>query len=62
MDGIRMNILNEEIRAIKLYMSHLNKAVSLTPPTGEKVAMKKKYDELENILKEKLEQCDDYTG
>ena len=54
-----MNILHEEIRAIQLYMSHLEKAIPLEVDSSKKQKLKNDYKELENILRGKLEQCND---
>ena len=62
MDGIKMNILNEEIMAIKLYMSHLEKAIPLEPDTGKKQKMKQMYRELCDELSDRLNRCEDYKG
>ena len=57
-----MNILNEEIRAIKHTIAHLNKGVVLEPDPSKKAKMKRDIKELNGLLKEKLQQCDDYIG
>jgi len=54
------NLLNEEIRVIQVSMSHLKQAIPLAHDTGEKLRLKNKYKELEDILNSKLEQCNDY--
>lgn len=56
------NLLNEEIMAIKLYISHLEKAIPLEIDVGRKEKLKRNRKELEKILIEKLEQCGDYKG
>ena len=56
------NLLNEEIRVIQMYMAHLNKAIALAVDTSEKMKLKKKYRELEDVLNEKLEQSEDFRG
>ena len=56
------NLLNEEIRAIQLYMSHLEKAIPLEIDSGRKEKLKKDYLELKELLSEKLGQCGDYKG
>lgn len=53
-----MNMINEEIRVIQVYMAHLKKAIALAVDTNEKRKFQKQYDELEKSLKEKLEQSD----
>lgn len=57
-----MNLLNEEIRVIQVTMSHVKKAIPLAVDTGEKLKLQGKYDELEKILSDKLNQCEDYVG
>lgn len=57
-----MNLLNEEIRVIQVTMSHMKKAIPLARDTGEKLKLQEKYKELENILNDKLNQCEDYVG
>lgn len=54
------NLLNEEIMAIKLYMSHLERAIPLELDSGKKQKMKKNWEELRELLSQKLEQCGDY--
>ena len=56
------NLLNEEIMAIKHTMAHLNKGISLETDTGKKFLMQKSYRELQRILEEKLEQCEEFKG
>ena len=55
-----MNILNEEITAIKHTIAHLKKGVVLEPDSHKKEQMKRDIKELDNILKDKLKQCSDY--
>lgn len=57
-----MNLINEEIRAIRVTMSHVQQAIPLAFDTGEKLRLQGKYDELGKILAEKLNQCEDYKG
>ena len=57
-----MNLLNEEIRVIQNSMTHIRKAIPLAVDSGEKVTLQNKYKELDKILHEKLEQCEDYKG
>ena len=57
-----MNVLNEEINAIKHTIAHLNKGVVLEPDPSKKAKMKRDIKELNGLLKEKLEQCADYHG
>ena len=53
-----MNMVNEEIRVIQTYMAHLRKAIALAIDTNEKRKFQKQYEELEKLLKEKLEKSD----
>lgn len=57
-----MNLLNEEIRAIKHTMSHLQMAIPLEADYGKKHKMKQDYKSLEDLLIEKLNQCEEYHG
>lgn len=57
-----MNLINEEIRAIQHTMAHVRKAIPLAMDTGEKLRLQKKYGELEEVLNDKLGQCEDYKG
>ena len=54
-----MNILHEEIKAIQVYMSHLEKAIPLEMDNKKKQKLKKDYSELERELKGRLEKCGD---
>ena len=56
------NLLNEEIMAIKLYMSHLEKAIPLEVDSGRKERLKTSWKELNELLKDKLDQCGDFKG
>jgi hypothetical protein len=56
------NLLNEEIMAIKLYMSHLEKAIPLEVDSGRKERLKASWKELNGLLKDKLDQCGDFKG
>lgn len=56
------NILNEEIRAIKHTVAHLNKGMVLEPDPSKKARMKNKIKELNCLLESKLEQCGDFKG
>lgn len=62
MGGNMTNMLEEEIRAIKHTMAHLSKGISLEPDSGKRFLMRKSYMELNDILKEKLEQSEEYKG
>lgn len=55
-----MNLLNEEIRAIKHTIASLNKGVVLEPNPSKKEDMRRKIKELNSLLQCKLEQCGDY--
>ena len=57
-----MNILNEEITAIKHTIAHLKKGVVLEPDSHKKEQMKRDIKELDGLLKDKLKQCSDYQG
>lgn len=57
-----MNILNEEICAIKHTIAHLNKGLVLEPNPSKKAQMKQNVKELNQLLEEKLNQCEDYKG
>lgn len=54
-----MNILHEEIRAIQLYMSHLEKAIPLEVDSSKKQKLKNDYTELKKELKIRLDECSD---
>lgn len=56
------NLLNEEIMAIKHTMAHLSKGISLETDTGKKFLMQKSYRELQGILEDKLNQCEEFKG
>ena len=57
-----MNILNEEISAIKHTIAHLKKGVVLETDSTKKEQMKRDIKELDNLLKDKLKQCSDFQG
>lgn len=57
-----MNILHEEIRAIQLYMSHLEKAIPLEVDSSKKQKLKNDYNELRKELEFRLKKCSDYAG
>lgn len=54
-----VNILNEEISAIKHTIAHLEKGVVLEPDPSKKAKMKQDIRELQIILKNKLDSCYD---
>lgn len=56
------NLLNEEIRVIQVTITHLKRAISLEASSGKREKMKQDIKELENILEDKLKQCEDYIG
>ena len=56
------NLINEEIRVIQNTMAHLKRAIPLAMDNGERLRLEEKYNDLEEVLKEKLEQCSDYYG
>ena len=55
-----MNLLNEEIRVINHTMAHLKQAMSVEPDSGKRLKMQKDYKELEAILVDKLEKCEEF--
>lgn len=57
-----MNLLNEEIRAIKNTMSHLKMAIPLESDSGKKLKLQNDLKELGEVLNEKLEQCGEFKG
>ena len=57
-----MNIVNEEIRAIRHTMSHLQQAIPLETNSGRKEELKQLYKECELELEERLNRCGDYHG
>lgn len=57
-----MNLLNEEIRVIQTTMSHVKKAIPLAEDSGTKLKLEEKYNALEKVLTEKLNECGDYKG
>lgn len=57
-----MNLIHEEIKAIQVYIAHLQKAIPLEVDSGKKLKMKRNLKELNTLLEEKLEQCGDYKG
>lgn len=57
-----MNLLNEEIRAIQLTINHLKMGIPLEADYGRKKKLENDLKELNDLLAEKLEQCEDYKG
>ena len=57
-----VNLLNEEICAIKHTIAHLRKGVALEPNSSKREQMKRDIGDLNTLLEEKLEQCGDYHG
>lgn len=57
-----MNLLNDEIRAIQHTIAHLRKGMVLEPNQSKRNKMNNDVKELEHILEEKLQQCEDYKG
>lgn len=53
-------LLNEEIMAIKCTMAHLKKGMNLELDSGKRHKMQQDYNELQDILKDKLSECNDY--
>ena len=62
MGGKMSNLLNEEIKAIQLYKSHLEKAIPLETDSGRKQKLKDSWKKLNSLLSEKLNQCEDFKG
>ena len=56
------NLLNEEIRAIQMTLNHLKMAIPLEPDYGKKKRMENDKKELNKLLKEKLDVCEDFKG
>lgn len=54
-----MNYLNEEIRAIRHTMSHLEMAIPLANDDGERLRLKNLYNECRIELENRLEKCND---
>ena len=52
------SLINEEIRVIQNYMADLRKAIALAIDTNERNKFQRQYDELGELLKEKLGQSD----
>ena len=57
-----MNLLNEEIRVIQHTLSHMRRGVVLEFNQSRKLKMEKDINELESILLEKLNQCEEFRG
>ena len=57
-----VNLLNEEIMAIRNLMSHLKKAIPLECDSGKKQHLKYMYNECERELESRLNRCEDYKG
>lgn len=57
-----MNLLNEEIRVIQHTISHMKRGMVLESDQSKRIKMKNDIDELERILEDKLEQCEDFVG
>lgn len=57
-----MNMLNDEIRAIRHTMAHIKRAIPLEQDSGRKLELQRMYKECENELKGRLEKCGDYKG
>ena len=56
------NLLNEEIRVIQMTITHMKRAIPLEESSGKREKMKSDCRELEKILEDKLNQCEDYKG
>lgn len=57
-----VNLLNEEIMAIKHLMAHLEKAIPLETDSGKKHKLKKMWLECKDELEDRLNRCEDYKG
>lgn len=57
-----VNLLNEEIRAIRHTMAHLRKAIPLEMDSGKKKRLKDMYNECLVELEDRLSRCEDYKG
>lgn len=57
-----MNLLNEEIRAIQHTMAHLRMAIPLESDSGKRLKLQNDLKELDVLLNDKLEQCEEYVG
>ena len=57
-----MNLLNEEIRVIQHTISPMKRGIALEPDQSKRVKMENDMNELSNILKDKLKQCEDFRG
>lgn len=57
-----MNLLNEEIRAISHTIAHLKMAIPLEQDSGKRHKMKQDLKDLNTLLEDKLEKCEDYKG
>ena len=57
-----VNLLNEEIMAIKHLMAHLEKAIPLEPDSGKKHHLKEMYKECQVELEDRLSRCEDFKG
>ena len=57
-----MNLLNEEIRAIQHTMTHLRMAIPLESDSGKRLKLQNDLKELDVLLNDKLEQCEEYVG
>lgn len=55
-------LLNEEIRAIRHLMAHLEKAIPLEMDSGKKKRLKDMYNECLVELEDRLNRCEDYKG
>ena len=57
-----MNLLNEEIRAIKHTINHRKMAIQFEMDYGKKKKLERDIKELNRILEEKLNECGDFKG
>lgn len=56
------NLLNEEIRAIQQTINHLKMAIPFELDYGKKKKLERDIKELNSILEDKLEQCEEFRG
>ena len=56
------NLLDEEIRAIKHTIAHLNKGMVLEPNPSKKAKMQRDIKELNSLLEDKLLQSGEFKG
>ena len=57
-----VNMLNQEIMAIKHTMAHLQRAIPLEQNSGRRMELKQMYNECQMELEDRLNRCEDYKG